>query len=108
MKREQNSVIVSPRHILACPTDAQIRAAAEARVHEAMRRIENAQNELLGACQMLSAITYGHPTCKVVSKMYDQVRSLWYRVQNFSYTTRYRLDSVNVEELARNLAKRGP
>lgn len=95
---------ISPRDVLARPTDAQVRAAAEARVRQAMRHIENAQNELRTACEMLSPITHGAALYTACGKLTDKVHAFWYRVQNFSYGRRYGLDSVNVEALAQRLA----
>lgn len=99
---------ISPRDVLARPTDAQIRAAAEARVRQAMRYIENAQNELARACAELSAITHGIPVWNACHKLTDKVHAFWYRVQDFSHGRRYSLDSANIEALARALAKAPP
>lgn len=85
-------------------TPEQIRAAARLRVQSAMRHIENAQNELAAACADLSAITGGVPIWNACHKMTDKVHAFWYRVQTFSFGTRYSLDSANVEGLQRRLA----
>lgn len=97
--------IATITEILPQPTDAQNRAAAEARVEAALHHIEQAQNHLNSACQMLCALTYGHPTWKAVGAVSDRVRTMWYRVREFGHSKRYRLDPTNVEALARELAK---
>jgi hypothetical protein len=104
----QPATTISARDVLARPSDAQIRAAAEARVRQAMRHIENAQNELAAACSELSAITGGCPTWRACNKLTDRVHAFWYRVQEFSFSRKYSLDSVNVEGLARRLATYEP
>lgn len=96
---------ISPRDVLARPTDAQIRAEAEFRLRRAMQHIQQAQNELTIACGDLSAITHGAAVWSACIKLTDKVHAFWYRVQDFSYTKRYGLDSVNIEALAQALAK---
>jgi len=97
-------VSVTTRDVLPAPTKEQIRAEAQFRVREAMLHIENAQNELAAACRGLSAITGGVPVWKKCNKLHDRVHAFWHRVQTFSFGTRYGLDGVNVEALARALA----
>jgi len=100
--------MISPRDVLPQPTKEQIRAEAEMRVRKAMRHIENAQNELRSACEMLSPITYGAPIHRACDRLTNKVHAFWYRVQSFRYTRKYGLDSVNVEALAHLLAGREP
>lgn len=97
---------ITARELLARPTDAQIRAAAEMRVRQAMQHIQNAQDELDRACRMLSALTWGDPTYRACGKLRERVHALWYRVQTFGRGRRYSLDSTNIEALARELASR--
>jgi hypothetical protein len=96
---------ISPRNVLPAPTKEQIHAAALFRVRSAMRHIENAQNEFAAACSELSAITHGIPVWNACYKLTDKVHAFWYRVQSFSHTKRYSLDSVNIEALAKRLAE---
>ncbi len=95
---------MSPPREVGGLTQEQIRTAARMRVESAMAHIERAQNELSSACADLSAITGGVPIWTACHKMTDKVHAFWYRVQNFSYGTKYSLDSVNIEGLKRRLA----
>jgi len=97
---------ISPRDVLPVPAKEQIRAAAVYKVREAMRRIENAQNELAAACAELSAITHGMPVWNACHKLTGKVHAFWYRVQEFSHSSRYSLDSANIEGLAKALTRR--
>lgn len=98
---------INPRDVLPQPTRVQIRAAATCKIQRAMQHIENAQNELHSACAELSAITHGAPMWRATGKLADKVHAFWYRVKDFSHTTKYRLDPTHVELLARVLAERG-
>lgn len=78
--------------------------AAEARVYKALDHIQQAQNDIASACAELSALVGGIPVWKATSKMHGQVRELWYRVERFRDTGRYKLDSLNVEALREKTA----
>ncbi len=79
----------------------RLKAEAELRIRRALAHIQRAQNELAAACSELSALEYGYPTQKAVSKVYDAVHAVWYRVQRFQLSGRFRLDPTNVEALER-------
>jgi len=85
-------------------TPEQLRAAAQARVLNALERIERAQGELASACADLSSLVGGIPVWRATSKLHDRVKALWHRVENFRRLGRFQLDSVNVEALERREA----
>jgi hypothetical protein len=86
----------------------ELRAEAELRVRRALAHIQQAQNALGSACSELSALEHGYPTQQAVSKVYDRVHELWYRVQRFQQSGRFRLDRTNVEALERRQAAPQP
>jgi hypothetical protein len=72
--------------------DPQRHLGAMVRVHRALDRIQEAQNELGRACEQLSAIRFGHPTQLRVRKLYDRVHAEWYRTRNLLEDPRIELD----------------
>lgn len=88
-------------------TDKEIIAAvAQARVQEALRRIESAQGELMTACQLLSSLRNGAPAWRATSAMYDRVKALWYRVQPLRWNPKVTLDDMSAETVLADRAKR--
>lgn len=79
----------------------ELQAEATRRVRAAMALIEDAQGKLGDACALLSSLQYGAPTWRQVSREYDRVHALWYRVQAFWHRGRYRLDPISVEAYRR-------
>lgn len=81
------------------PTEEQIRAATLARIQEAQRAIQEAQNHLGRACSALSSLQHAAPLHKQVSKEYDRVHALWYKVEGLLFKKGVRLDALSIESL---------
>lgn len=84
-------------------TDAQLRAAARAKVDRALSLIESAQNQLADACAQLSALNGGIPVWTACHKLTDKVHDFWYRVDGFRSGGKYSLDSTNVAALQKQV-----
>jgi hypothetical protein len=82
---------------------------AQRRVRRALHAIEEAQNQLNSACQILSSLRYAAPQWKSTSRMADKVKAHWYRVRDaleFSAKARrVALDPLNADALLAALAK---
>jgi hypothetical protein len=85
-------------------TPEQLRAEANARVRNALARIERAQNELASACADLSSLVGGIQVWNVCHKLTDKVRDFWYRVDRFRAGGKFSLDSINVEAIERRMS----
>ena len=83
--------------------DEQLHAAKSARLQKALNHIQRAQNELGSACGELSALCGAVPQWKGASKLYDQVHAFWYRVDGLRHKKGVRLDSINIDAIARRL-----
>jgi hypothetical protein len=90
---------------IAAIPDATLRAAALARCDQAMHHVQQAQNEMDRACEMLSALCYGNAAYKKAWALREKVHSFWYVVQNLRLQGKVRLDSTNVEALAVRMAQ---
>lgn len=84
---------------LATISPEQLRAIAQMRVLHALDRIQQAQSELLSACEQLSSLVGATTLHRATGKLYDRVHALWYRVDSFRNKGRYRLDDSNVRAL---------
>lgn len=84
-------------------TEEQIRAGGTERLRRAMALIERAQNDLASACSELSALEHCSPIWKKCHSLTDHVHAFWYRVQRQLNSGKFRLDSTNIEGLARRL-----
>lgn len=82
-------------------TDAQIRAATQARLQQALAAVQRAQDELGTACQCLSALEWGDPAYQQASKLYDQVHAFWYVIDGLRHHRKVRLDRLNIEAIER-------
>lgn len=87
-------------------TKEQLRAAAEARVRNALAHIQEAQNHLGAAREQLSALCGGIPVWKSAGKLYDRVHTFWYRVERFRQRGRFKLDDSNIKALERQAQER--
>lgn len=74
----------------------RMRVESYAKVSQALKLIEQAQNDLNSACAALSTLVGGVPVWRATSKMSDKVRDLWYRVDRFRNGRRYYLDNLTV------------
>lgn len=83
---------------LVVPKDV-LEGEARARIDRALRHIENAQGELSHACAELSAIVGAIPHWRTTGRLYDRVKTCWYKLDGFRWSGRYRLDDTNVEAL---------
>lgn len=92
------------RAAVAAIPDATLRAAALARCDQAMHHIQQAQNEMDRACEMLSALCFGAPEYKKAWALREKVHTFWYVVQSLRQRGKVRLDSTNVEAMAVRLA----
>lgn len=90
---------------IAAIPEATLRAAALARCDQAMHHIQQAQDEMDRACQMLSALCYGNAAYKKAWALREKVHAFWYVVQNLRQLGKVRLDRTNVEALAVRLAQ---
>jgi uncharacterized protein HemY len=68
------------------------RAQAKLRVERALAQIQLAQDCLSRASSELSALHYGHPAQKRVSKLRDRVHAEWYRTTELRQHPRVELD----------------
>lgn len=93
------------RAAVAAIPDATLRAAALARCDQALRHVQQAQNEMDRACEMLSALCFANPTYKKAWALREKIHSFWYVVDALRQSGKVRLDSVNVEALAVRLAR---
>jgi hypothetical protein len=89
-------------------TPERSKAEAKARIARALVQIEEAQNLLSSACADLSAVVGGIPVWRATSKLYDKVKALWYRVEDFRMRGKFHLDAVNVEAIERRERFKGP
>lgn len=80
-------------------TEEQIQKATRARVAQALARIQEAQDALLDAANMLSALRYAHPLQLRTLKLHDSVKAHWYRVDGLHRNKKVRLDPLNIEAL---------
>jgi hypothetical protein len=55
---------------------------ARRRVRRALQQIEEAQGMIGAACATLSSLCYANSEFQATSKLYDRVRSHWYKVRN--------------------------
>lgn len=90
---------------IAAIPDATLRAAALARCDQAMHHVQQAQNEMDRACEMLSALCYGNPEYKKAWALREKVHQFWYTVQSLRQRGKVRLDRTNVEALAVRMAQ---
>lgn len=74
-----------------------LRAASIARVDEALRRVEAAQNELTSACTQLSALVGAGAMWKSTYALQNRVHSHWERLSTFRNLGRYKLDDLNAK-----------
>lgn len=91
--------------VAAIPAET-LKAAALARVDQAMQHIQRAQDEMDRACEMLSPLCYAAPVYSKAQAIRERVHSFWYIVQNLRYAGKVRLDRCNVEALAVRIAER--
>lgn len=80
-------------------TEEQIQAATRARVAQALAHIQEAQDSLLDACNMLSALRYANPLQRRTLKLHDTVKAHWYKVDRLHRDKRVVLDPLNIEAL---------
>lgn len=86
-------------------TPAMSKAAAAARIGEALAHIQRAQDELSSACADLSAICGGAPVWKKCHALTDRVHAFWYVVDRFRNGGKFHLDSMNVDSLRKALER---
>jgi len=84
------------RAAVAAIPPATLQALATARIDAAMAHVQRAQDELLDACNQLSALCYGASAYKRCGAVRDHVHKLWYVIQAFKQGRKYRLDDTNV------------
>jgi hypothetical protein len=78
--------------------DLDYNAIAQAKVREAMRLVEEAQNIVLRAAHELSPIIHGAPENARLIRLYDRIRAEWYKLERSLQTKGHKLD---LDEMAR-------
>jgi hypothetical protein len=78
--------------------DIDTKAVARAKMRDAMRLVEEAQNIVLRAAQELSPIIHGAPENARLIRLYDRIKSEWYKLERALQTKGHKLD---LDEMAR-------
>ena len=78
------------------------RMKAESR---AMEHLQRAQDELARATNELSKLRHGSKVWASTHKLREAVHVRWYKLESFSFTTKYYLDDTNVAAILAREAK---
>ncbi len=71
---------------------------AKERLRQALKLIEQAQNNLNEACSMLCPIIGMIPEWRATGKCADRIKSHWYRVRNRASAKRIRVDDGHLAD----------
>lgn len=72
--------------------DIDTNAIARAKMREAMRLVEEAQNIVLRAAHELSPIIHGAPENARLMRLYDRINSEWHRLERSLQAKGHKLD----------------
>lgn len=87
-------------------SEEQIKAATQARIVQALAKVQLAQDDLGRACEMLSPLEHAAPIYRKAQQLYDKVHSFWYVVEGLKHNPKVRLDRTNIEAIERDAASR--